>query len=174
MRLEGLSEMARVHAALINVGVGDHHDQPSHIVVSNNSLSVSPLPGGPGVWDIAVPYNARAVKFSFRGPHVVVTSDVRAGCHGVASRNQLETSTVSMGGWTTMSATNKVAFYSKKAATMNLSHKVFTVAGQHISLTDAWLYETVPGVTRVFRTQWTNYGYSYYTLDVLGNVAVVG
>jgi len=173
MRVQDQLAHNLAHGNYINVGLDNHHDQPENIEVLNTTLSVSPLPGGPGVWDIAIPFNASILMFSFRGPKVVETSQARAGVTGIATRSSIQTSAASIGGWTSITTANKVAFYSKPGGALNLSHKVFTIAGNYISLSDAWIHQTGPS-TRVFRTQWTNYGFSYHTIDVRGEVAVIG
>lgn len=174
MRLEDFLNHPRSHDALINVGVDDHHDQPESIEASNTTLSVEPLPGGPSVWDIPMPLEASVVLFTFRaakptGP----ASQGHAGCAGVATRSSIQASSVSIGDWSQHPLVQKQAFYSKPAAALNLSYKVFTATGQFVSLSDIYLTLTGPS-TRVLRTLWTNYGYSYYTLTAYGEFGVIG
>lgn len=173
MRLKDQLMHSLIHANYINVGIDDHHDQPENIEVINTTLSVPPLPAGPGVWDIAMPFNASVVLFAFRSPRIVETSQARAGVTGIATRNMLEAAAASIGGWTSITTASKVAFYSKPGGALNLSHKIFTGSGNYISLSDIWLAQTGPS-TRVLRTQWTNYGFFYYTLDVRGEIQVLG
>lgn len=159
------------HSALTNVLPGQHHKKPTIQAVANTTLSVSPLPGGPGQWDIAMDFDAVAVEFSFTSNNVIAEGGAKAGLYGVATRNQLHTSCISLGGFTTASITAYAAIYSKVASALNLSHKIWTTSGQYISLTNAYLAQTGPS-TRVFRTEWTNYGASYYTLWCKGYVQV--
>lgn len=161
------------HAALTNVGVDDHHDRPENIEVSNTTLVVPPLPGDPGEWDISVPLDAQVVKFSFRSNRTIAEGSAKAGVHGVATRSSLEATTFSLGGPTSAAITAYNACYSKKAAALNLSHKIFSAAGDYIALTDAYL-TLVDASTRVLRTRWTNYGASNYTLNCWGEVQVIG
>lgn len=173
MRLRDPLRHAAEHDALTNVGADQHHDQPENIEVSNTTQTIDPLPGGPGVWDISVPLDARVAKFSFRSNHTVAEGGAKAGVHGIATRSSLETTTFSLGGHGTMTTTAYNACYSKKAAAMNLSHKVFSSGGDDIVLTDAYLY-LVSASVRVLRTTWTNYGGSVYTLNCWGEVQIIG
>ena len=173
MRLSPEIQMAREHAALINVGVDDHHDQPEAIEAINTTLSVSPLPGGPGVWDIPMPYEASVVLFSFRSAKTIGTGSAKAGVTGIATRSSTQASAVSLGGWVTWPQTSLTAFYTKPSSALNLSHKIFTASGNFISLSDIALVATGPA-TRVLRTYWTNYGSSFYTLSAHGEVTVIG
>lgn len=152
----------------------DHHIAPQRFAVSNTTLVVDPLPGGPGVWDISIAYDASMVMFRFRGPHRTEQGLSRAGVVGLATRNQLGASSMSVGGWKQIPIASDYAVYTKPAGAINLSHKVFTASAEAICLTDAWIYETVPGTTRVFRTYWTNYGVAQYTLNAYGEIAIVG
>jgi hypothetical protein len=161
------------HSALTNVLPDQHHDRPINIEVSNTTLNIYPLPGGPGQWDIAMPLNARIVKFSFQSNKVIAEGSGKAGVHGIATRSQFETTTFSLGGHGTTTTTAYNACYSKKASTMNLSHKVFASVGYYISLTEAYL-TLISASERVFRTVWTNYGASIYTLHCIGQVQVIG
>jgi hypothetical protein len=63
--------------------------------------------------------------------------------------------------------------YSKKAATMNLSDKMFSSVGDSICLTDAYL-TLISASERVLRTTWTNYSGSIQTLNCWGEVQIVG
>jgi len=162
-----------LHADLENIGVDQHHDQPENIEVSNTTLSVAPLPGDPGEWDITVPFEANVVMFSLRGIKTVAEGGAKSGVIGIATRSQLEASTVSVGGHGSITSGAYNAHYSKKAAAQNLSHKVFDSAGNYISLTNAYLYATGAS-TRVLRLVWTNYGASYKTLNCWGEVQVLG
>jgi hypothetical protein len=161
------------HAGLSNVGIDQHHDQPENIEVVNTSLVVPPLPGDPKEWDIAVPLNAQVVKFSFRSNRTIAEGSAKAGVHGIATRSSLETTTFSLGGNSSTSITAYNAAYSKRAAAINLSHKIFSSTGDYIALTDAYL-TLISASVRVFRTVWTNYGASNYTLNCWGQVQVIG
>jgi len=173
MRLEDFLRHAKDHGIYVNVGVDDHHLRPSNIEDSNTSLVVYPLPGGPGVWDISVPFDAKAAIFSFRSNHDSEMSGAKSGVVGVATRSQLEASTMSIGGHGTLSTSAYAATYSKKSAAIDLSHLIFSSAGDAICLTDAWLYQTAPS-TRVLRTQWTNYSGSLATLNVWAEIGILG
>jgi hypothetical protein len=174
MRLTKHTEHPNEHAALTDVGVDQHHDRPSNIEVSNTSLTVDPLPGGPGVWDIPVPLDARVVKFSLRSNHACSEGGGMAGVHGVATRSQLEATTFSLGGHATITTTAYNASYSKKASAANLSHKVFSAAAtESLALTEAYLTLTGP-MTRVLRLVWTNYGVVVDTLNCWGEIQVIG
>ena len=174
MRLEDFRDVPMTHDALNGVGIDDHHDQPEVIEAVNTSLSVEPLPGGPSTWDIPMPLNAEVVLFSFRAAKITGPgSNGRAGCTGIATRSSIEASSVSFANWATHPIHQLQAFYSKPAAALNLSHKVFTSSGNYVALTEAYLTLTGPS-TRVLRTLWTNYGFSYYTLNAWGEIAVIG
>jgi hypothetical protein len=174
MRLRGHREHPGEHAALTGVGVDQHHGRPSNAEVSNTTLTVDPLPGGPGVWDIPVPLDARVVKFSLRSGHTCSEGGGKAGVHGVATRSQLEATTFSLGGHGTIATSAYNACYSKRASAMNLSHKVFSAADtESLALTEAYLTLTGP-TTRVLRLVWTNYGTTVDTLNCWGEVQVVG
>lgn len=174
MKLSDLLSHPMSHEPFINVGIDDHHDQPEIIEAVNTSLSVSPLPGGPGVWDIPVPLNAQVVAFSFKAAKATGPGgNGNAGVAGVATRSSIEASALSFADWSQHPIWQLPAFYSKPAASLNLSHKVFTASGEFISLTDIYLTLTGPS-TRVLRTEWTNYGFAYYTLNAWGEIAVIG
>lgn len=173
MRPEDFVQHALDHAAYAGIGIDDHHDQPEHIPAENTTLVVPPLPGGPGVWDIAVPLNAAVVLFSFKSMHDLEMLNARSGVTGIATRSSIQASAVSIGGAGTMTTQSEVAFYTKPSAALNLSHKVFSSLGSDISLSDAFLFLTSP-TTRVLRTYWTNYSASNQTLSARGHVAVIG
>ena len=81
----------------------------------------------------------------------------------------MEATAVSLGGHGTIGTSSYNAFYSKKAASVNLSHKVFDAAGNNtVCLTDAYLTGSV------LRTTWTNYGGSLETLNCWAEIQVVG
>ena len=159
------------HANLTNILTDQHHLEPQNIEVSNTTQSIEPLPGGPGQWDIPVPFDTNVLTFSFRSNHTVGLGGAKGGVTGIANRSSLDAATVSHAG--SIAVTSYNAIYAKKAAAQNLSHKIFSAAGDHISLSDAYLTLTGPS-TRVFRTVWTNYGASYYTLNVWGEVHIIG
>lgn len=172
MRLEDHLKHALAHSAYSNIGVDDHHLQPVNIEVSNTTLVVAPLPGGPGQWDIPVSYDALAVTFHFRSNRTIELSSAKAGVWGVANRSSLEASTFSAGGDVSISQTAYGAIYSKVASALYLSHKVFDSAGADIALTDIYLTATGPA-TRVLRTIWTNFSAGNRTLNVWGEVGVL-
>jgi len=174
MRPRDWREIPELHSALENVGIDQHHIRPSNIEVSNTSLSVSPLPGGPGVWDIAVPFDAVAVMFNLRSLHSTDQGGGKAGVTGVAGRSSLDAATVSLGGHGTLASTSYNAAYSKAGGALYLSHKVFDASGNLVlALRDAYLTLTGPS-TRVLRTEWTNFGSGYETLNCWGEFMVFG
>lgn len=173
MRTQDLLKHALAHSVYSNVGAEDHHIQPSNIEVSNTTLVVAPLPGGPGVWDIPVDYDAVAVMFTFRSNRTVELSNAKAGVTGIATRSSLDASTFSAGGNVSIGQTAYGAIYTKVGAALYLSHKIFDSAGADIALTDIYLTATGPS-TRVLRTTWTNFSAGNRTLNVWGEVGVLG
>jgi len=172
MRLEDYLMRALDHGVYVNVGTHDHHDQPENIEVSNTTLSVQPLPGGPGVWEIDIPDEATLVMFSFRSNHTVANGGAKAGVIGVANDNSLHTTAMGLGGHGTLGTSAYNHVYAKPAAALNLSDKIFSAGGDLISLTEAYITGTVPN--RKLRTEWTNYGASTLTLNCWGQIAVIG
>lgn len=173
MRLADARLMPELHSALGNVSADQHHERPSVVETSNTSLVVAPLPGGPGQWDIAIPYAAEVVMFALRSNRTVAEGGGKSGVIGIATRNILETSCVSIGGYGSIAQTAEAAVYTKKASALNLSHKIFdTPAHGYISLTDAWLQATGPS-SRVLRTYWTNYSASNLTLQCWAEIGVI-
>jgi len=160
------------HTGLTGVGADQHHLQPANLEISNTSLVVYPLPGGPYDWDIAIPYDTVACLFQLRSAHVVELAGATAGVVGVATRSSLWAATASVGGDTSITQTAYAAIYSKAAAAMNLSHKIFSSAGDAIALTEAYIVTTGPS-TRKLRLTFTNYGASLKTLNCWGEVALL-
>jgi hypothetical protein len=173
MRLCDWLEHPTLHSVLSNVLPDQHHLRPSALSISNTALVVQPLPGGPGVWDISVPTDVVAAVLSLRSANLAELSGGMSGCIVVATRSSLDASSISLGGHGTISSAAYNAIYTKVAAALNLSHKIFDSAGADISLTDAYLTLTAPS-TRVLRLQWTNYSAGLRTLDVRGEVALYG
>jgi hypothetical protein len=173
MRLEDELRHAIDHSVYSNIGVDDHHIKPSNIEVANTTLSVSPLPGGPNAWDISVPFDTKAVLFQFRSNRTIELAGAKAGLVGIATRSSLQATTASIGGDVLITTTAYAAIYSKVASALNLSHKVFSSAGDSISLTDAYLTLTGPS-TRVLRLYWTNYSASFKTLNCWGELGLLG
>ena len=173
MRTEAHLMHALDHGEYSNVGVDDHHLQPTNIEVSNTSLVVAPLPGGPGQWDIPVDFNAVAVLFTFRSNCTVDLSGGKAGVTGIATRSSLDASTFSAGGDSGIGKTAYGAIYTKVGAALDLSHKIFDSAGADIALTDIYLTATGPS-TRVLRTTWTNFSAGNRTLNVWGEIGILG
>lgn len=170
MRLQDFLRHAE-HAGLDNVGIDTHHDQPENIEVANTTLVVNPLPADPKNWDITLPDEATVVMFSFRSNHIVAMGGARAGVIGVASTNQLRTTAMTIGGHGTLTLTAYSMVYSKVASALNLSDKIFSSAGDNISLTDAYI---ITGSPTVLRTSWTNYSAGNLTLNVWGEIGVIG
>lgn len=173
MRTQDLLRHALVHSAYSGVGVDDHHVQPTNVEVSNTTLVVPPLPGGPGQWDIPVAFDAQAVMFTFRSNRTVELASAKAGVIGVATRSSLDASTFSAGGDVSIGTTAYAAIYTKVGAALYLSHKIFDSAGADIALSDVYLAATGPS-TRVLRTLWTNFSAGNRTLNVWGEVGVLG
>lgn len=172
MRLRDFIEHPLVHSAFAGIGVDQHHLRPANQQVSNTTLSIDPLPGGPGVWDITVPFDAQVVVFSLRSAHNCAEAGGMSGLIGIADRNSLHTTCADFGEHGTFGTTSYNAIYSKLSGAMNLSDKYFSSASDAIVLTDAYLIATGP-VTRVLRTVWTNYGALVRTLAVWGQIGVL-
>lgn len=173
MRPQDQLQHPLIHAALSNVLPEQHHMKPDRVVVSNTTLAVPPLPGGPSSWDIAVDFDAVAVIFNLRSVRTVAEGAGKAGVIGIATRSILEASCASLGGYTSIPISAQNSWYTKPGGSLLLSHKVFDNAGEYIALTDAHLTLTGP-TTRVLRLWWTNYAASYKTLDARGLVGVLG
>lgn len=171
MRLTEEVLRPKEHDALTNVQNDDHHEPPTNLEVSNTTQVVAPLPGGPGQWDIALPHEVQSVMFSFRSANTTAEGGGKAGVIGVANQNSLHTTTASLGGHGSITITAYNAIYSKRAAALNLSHKVFDSAGADISLTAAYIIE-VTG-TWYLRTEWTNYSAGNRTLNVYGEIQLL-
>lgn len=171
MRLQDYLEHPVIHSALTGVGAADHHSRPAPLSISNTTLVVPPLPGGPSNWDISVPEDVVAAVVSLRSAHLTEQAGGMAGVVAVATRSSLDASSISLGGHGILSSAAYNAIYTKAAAALNLSHKVFSAAGDLIALTEAYLTLTGPS-TRVLRLTWTNYGFSNQTLDARGEVVL--
>jgi hypothetical protein len=170
MRLDDLLSHPKLHSALTNVSPDQHHSAPSRIAIVNTSLAVPPLPGGPALWDIVVPYDTKVVSVSLRSAHAVALAGAMAGAMVLATRDQTEASGWSHGGSGSLTSGAYSAVYTKAASALNLTDKTFDNTGASISLTDAHLVETVVGTTRVLRLAWTNYAASTKTLDARGEI----
>lgn len=171
MRLQDYLMKVPDHAEYINVGINDHHDQPSHIETSNTSLVVQPLPGGPGVWLINLTNNATVIMFTFRSNHLTWQGTAHAGVIGIATTNQLRTSAMTWGGHGTQTTTSYNMVYTKAAAALNLSDKIFSSGGADISLTECYI---VTGTPNQLRTEWTNYSAGLRTLNVWCEISILG
>lgn len=173
MRLKDLPQAVLDHSDLSNITDDQHHLRPSVISASNTTLIVPPLPGGPGEWDIAVPFDTSLVLFSFRSPWAVELSGAVAGVTGVATRSSLDASTASLGGQGNVISAAYNAIYTKAGAALNLSHKVFDAElNNSIALTDVAITATGPS-NRVLRTYWTNYSAGNRTLSVYAEIGVL-
>jgi len=158
------------HDLYSDIGVDDHHDRPSAFHVSNTTLNVPPLPGGPAVWDISVPTNAKVVQFLFQGPKVVAPQSGKAGAGAIAYDAGYRATGQGIGAWTSMATTNYTSIWSLMVSSF-IGYKVFTASGEYVGLSNAYLL-TSGG--RWLRTEWTNIGASNYTLTAKGIVAVLG
>jgi hypothetical protein len=172
MRPEDLLRHPTLHSALSNVLPDQHHLAPYNLEVSNTSLSVSPLPGGPGVWDISVPFVTQAIVFSLRSNLTIELASGKSGVVGLATRSQFDAATAGLGGVATVTSTAYAHTYAKAASALYLSAKIFASTGADIALTDAYLVAPGPS-TRVFRTVWTNFAAAYRTLNACGELLVL-
>jgi len=172
MRPEDLLRHPTLHSAITNVLPDQHHVAPSNLEVSNTTLSVAPLPGGPGQWDVSVPLSTRAVIFSLRSNLTLELANAKSGVVGVSTWSSLEAATAGLGGHGVITTTAYAHTYAKAAASLYLSAKVFSSTGADIALTDAYLTLTGP-TTRVWRTTWTNFAASYQTLNVWGELLLL-
>lgn len=172
MRPDDLLRHPTIHTALSNVSADQHHEAPSNLEVSNTSLSVAPLPFGPGQWDVSVPEDTQAIVFSLRSNKSIELANGKSGVVGVATRSSLEAATAGLGGHGVITTTAYAHTYAKAAAALYLSAKIFSSTGVEIALTDAYLTLTGPS-TRVFRTTWTNWAAGYRTLNVWGELLVL-
>jgi hypothetical protein len=171
-RLEDLLRHPTVHAALTNVQPDQHHDPPSTLEVSNTTLVVQPLPGGPGQWDISVPETTQAAIFSLRSNRTIELSSGKSGITGIATRSSLAAATAGLGGHATISTTAYAHTYAKAGGALYLSAKIFDSAGANIALADCYLTLTGPS-TRVLRTTWTNFSAGLRTLNVWGEIILL-
>lgn len=172
MRLEDTLRHPTLHSALSNVLADQHHNAPINIEAGNTTLSVAPLPGGPGTWDIAIPYDTIAVVFSIRSNRTIELANGKSGVTGIATRSSLDAATAGLGGHALITTTAYAHTYTKASAALYLSAKIFDSTGADIALTDAYLAATGPS-TRVFRTTWTNFGASYKTLNAWAELLVL-
>jgi hypothetical protein len=109
--------------------------------------------------------------FNFRSALTIALGGGKGGVTGIACEYSTKASVASFSGAFPASQYN--AIYAKPAASANLSHKQFSAAGDYIALSDIHLY-AISGTEKVLRTVWTNYGSSVYTLNVWGEVHVIG
>jgi hypothetical protein len=159
------------HAGLTNVTPGQHHLPPGSIEISNTTLNVPPLPGGPSDWDVQVDDDALAVLFHLRSNENTQPGfGAKAGVIGIATIKYLEASVVSFGHKGAVST--YAAIYAQAAYALNLSHKIFGSVAESVALSDAKLVDS--GGHRYFRTTWTNYSAGYSTLQCWGEVGVIG
>lgn len=140
--------------------------------VSNTALSVSPLPGGPGIWDISVDESVVALIFHLRSNLNIELAAGKSSVQGVANRSSLDAATVGIGGHALLTSTAYGQVYCKSGGALYLSSKIFSDTGDMIALTDAYLTLTGPS-TRVFRTTWTNFDAIYRTLNVWGELTLL-
>ena len=164
--------MPRSHAALTNVLAGQHHRAQETQQISNTSLSVSPLPGGPGVWDISVDEDVVAVMLALRSNNTTWVNGFKAGVALLVGRSMLDAAAFGAGGAGSITITSFAHTYAKKAGAVYLSDRIFSDTGDMIALTDAYLTLTAPS-TRVLRTTWTNHDASYRTLNVWGEMTLL-
>lgn len=172
MRLEDTLRHPTLHSALSNVTADQHHLTPGNIQTSNTTLSVAPLPFGPGQWDVSIPYDAQAIVFSLRSNRTIELANAKSGVTGIATRSSLEAATAGLGGHGLIVTTAYAHTYAKAGGALYLSAKIFDSTGSDIALTDAYLTATGPSA-RVFRTTWTNFAAGYRTLNVWAELLVL-
>jgi len=162
------------HSAATNILPEQHHLRPSIIPISNVVQQIEPLPGGPGVWDVAVPFDANIATIDLVSGWQANDVGGQRGGHWTATRTAwLEATGISFGGPTNWRNGSYVGVFSKVANALDISHRIWTTSGQYVALTDAYLYQTGPS-TRVCRMVFTNYGGSYYTLTAYGQIGIIG
>jgi len=162
------------HASATGVSIDQHHIRPSSISISNTSQSIPPLPGGPGEWDVSVPFDAKVAMLILRSNWQTNDFGGKGGGHWIATRTAyLDASGFSHGGPTFWQSGGYFGFNTKPGTSLELSARIFTSSGAYISLTDAYLAQTGPS-SRVLRMSFTNYGASYYTLYAVGEVQILG
>lgn len=171
MKLDDPLMLIPDHSVLVNVGIDDHHDQPENIEISNTSLIVNPLPADPKIWLIDLTDEATVIMYTFRSIWNTWQGGAKAGVIGIATTNRLRTTTMTWGGHGTQVTSSYNMVYSKAANALNLSDKIFSSAGQDISLTDCYI---VPGTPAQLRTEWTNYSAGNRTLNVWGEIVIIG
>lgn len=171
MRLPDSLKHPLAHSALTNILTDQHHLNPQNIEVSNTTQQIEPLPGGPGVWDISAPFDTNVLMFDFRTNKPLMLGGAYAGLTGIATSTSIDAVCFSHSGVFAGNSYN--AIYAKRGGAVNLSHKMFSSTGIEICLTEAHLY-LVDASTKVFRTVWTNYGSGYSTLNVWGQVHIIG
>jgi len=172
MRPEDALKHPTLHSAISNVLADQHHEAPSNIETSNTTLSVAPLPFGPGTWDVSVPYDTQAAIFSLRSNRTIELDTGKSGIVGVATRSSLHAATAGLGGHGVITTTAYAHCYAKAGGALYLSAKIFDSTGNYIALSNAYLTATGPS-TRVFRTDWTNFAASYKTLNVWAELLVL-
>lgn len=162
------------HAAATNVLPDQHHLRPSSISIANTTQSIEPLPGGPGVWDVAVPFDAKVARLTLRADWQTNDEGGEGGGHWIVTRTAyLEATGLNQSGPATWQSGSYFGFFAHPAASLDLSHKIYTPSGPYIALTDAYLAQTGAS-TRVLRMTFTNYGAAYYTLHAVGEVQILG
>lgn len=162
------------HAALTNVQSDQHHLPPEGIPIQNTTQSVPPLPGGPGYWQISVPFDTNYAGVSLVSGWQSNDVGGKRGGRWLVTRNQWQDATgMSWGGSTAWRNSCYVGMFSRVAGSLEVSHRIWTLSGLYISLTDAVITQTGPS-SRVLQLEFTNYGASSYTLTVYGEIMVMG
>jgi hypothetical protein len=162
------------HSAATNVQPDQHHLCPSTIPIQNTTQSVSPLPGGPGIWDVAVPLNTKYVSLELVSGLQSNDAGGKRGGRWIATRTAwLEATGMSFGGPTNWRSGSYVGAFTKITGGTDVSHRIWTTSGSYIALSDVYLPLTSP-TTRVLRMVFTNYGSSNYILTVYGEIEVLG
>lgn len=161
------------HSVLTNVTADQHHNQPVNVEFSDTTSTVEPLPGGPRIIDIEVPSETNIVMFNLRSLHTVAFASGKAGAIGIATDNTIEASCMSVGGHASLASTSYNAVYTKPSGASLLTHKVFDQSNNMtVALSDAHLVTSGSG--RYLRLAFTNYGAFFETLNVWGEIGVIG
>lgn len=171
MKLDDPLMLIPDHDSLINVGIDDHHDQPETIEISNTSQTIFPLPGDPGIWLIDLTNKATMVMYTFRSNHNVWLAGAKAGVIGIATTNRFRSTAMTWGGHGTGASTAYNMVYSKAASALNLSDKIFASTGADIALLECYI---IPGTPARLHTEWINYSAGLRTLNVWGQIAIIG
>lgn len=162
------------HSVATNITIDQHHLRPSNISISNTTQAIEPLPGGPGEWDVPVPFDAKVARLTLRADWQTNDQGGEGGGHWVVTRTAyLDATGFDYAGPVGWQSGAYISCFAKPAASLDLSHRIYTASGPYVALTDAYLAQT-GATTRVLRMSFTNYGAAYYTLHAVGEVEILG